>query len=74
MRRSILALLLSLLPLPALAEDIGSVGYRFKWLGPNDKIVVRSVRRSRRAGRHLLHVARAHRRHKRRHRAGRGSG
>ena len=24
----------------AWAEDIGSVGYRFKWLGPNDKIVV----------------------------------
>lgn len=22
------------------AETIGSVGYRFKWLGPNDKIVV----------------------------------
>ena len=40
MRRAWLALLLSLLALPALAEDIGSVGYRFKWLGPNDKIVV----------------------------------
>src|SRR5882757_637427 len=40
MRRSILTLLLSLLTLPAMAEDIGSVGYRFKWLGPNDKIVV----------------------------------
>ena len=40
MRRSILILLLSLLALPALAEDIGSVGYRFKWLGPNDKIVI----------------------------------
>jgi CreA protein len=40
MRRSILTLLLSLLALPALAEDIGSVGYRFKWLGPNDKIAV----------------------------------
>src|SRR5260370_38450211 len=39
MRRSILPLLLSLLTLPALAEEIGSVGYRFKWLGPNDKIV-----------------------------------
>src|SRR5882757_3207 len=42
MRRSILTLLLSLLTLPALAEDIGSVGYRFKWLGPNDKIVVQA--------------------------------
>lgn len=40
MRRSILILLLSLLALPAFAEDIGSVGYRFKWVGPNDKIVV----------------------------------
>ena len=25
---------------PLAAEEIGSVGYRFKWLGPNDKIVV----------------------------------
>jgi CreA protein len=40
MRRAWLAVFLSLLALPALAEDIGSVGYRFKWLGPNDKIVV----------------------------------
>jgi CreA protein len=39
MRRSILALLV-MLAAPAFAEDIGSVGYRFKWLGPNDKIVV----------------------------------
>src|ERR1700738_4684800 len=42
MRRSILTLLLSLLTLPALAEEIGSVGYRFKWLGPHDKIVVQA--------------------------------
>ncbi len=40
MRRLSLALLLSLLSLPALADEVGSVGYRFKWLGPNDKIVV----------------------------------
>ena len=44
MRRTILVTLLSLLALPAWApawaEDIGSVGYRFKWLGPNDKIVI----------------------------------
>ncbi len=40
MRRARLALFLSLLALPAFAEDIGSVGYRFKWLGPNDKIGV----------------------------------
>ncbi|HZX87533.1 MAG TPA: CreA family protein [Reyranella sp.] len=40
MRRTVLATLLSLLSLPALAEEIGSVGYRFKWLGPNDKIVI----------------------------------
>jgi CreA protein len=40
MRRALLTVLLSLIALPALAEEIGSVGYRFKWLGPNDKIVV----------------------------------
>lgn len=27
-------------PALALAEEIGSVGYRFRWLGPNDRIVV----------------------------------
>lgn len=25
---------------PAAAETIGAVGYKFKWIGPNDKIVV----------------------------------
>ena len=40
MRRIVLVSLLSLLSLPALGEEIGSVGYRFKWLGPNDKIVI----------------------------------
>jgi CreA protein len=44
MRRIVLVSLLSLLSLPAWtpagAEEIGSVGYRFKWLGPNDKIVI----------------------------------
>src|SRR5689334_24997408 len=40
MRRALIAALLALLALPAMAEEIGSVGYRFKWLGPNDKIVV----------------------------------
>jgi CreA protein len=39
MRRLLLVLAL-LLPLPVLAEDIGSVGYRFQWVGPNDKITV----------------------------------
>ena len=38
--RWFLAVVLSVLALPALAEEIGSVGYRFKWLGPNDKIVI----------------------------------
>ena len=43
--RSLLAVILSSLALPALvssaaAEEVGSVGYRFKWLGPNDKIVI----------------------------------
>jgi CreA protein len=44
MRRSILAVLLMLpilaLAVAASAEDIGSVGYRFQWVGPNDKITV----------------------------------
>jgi len=40
MSRAILALLALLLAFPAAAEEIGAVGYRFKWLGPNDKIVV----------------------------------
>jgi CreA protein len=44
MRRLILVLLLSSLSLPASlpagAEDIGSVNYRFKWLGPSDKIAI----------------------------------
>jgi len=40
MRRALVALVLVLMALPAAAEEIGSVGYRFKWLGPNDKIVV----------------------------------
>ena len=38
--RSLLVVVLSLLALPAFAQEVGSVGYRFKWLGPNDKIVV----------------------------------
>src|ERR1700722_7729359 len=45
MRHAFVSLLLAFVALPAFApsasaEDIGSVGYRFKWLGPNDKIVV----------------------------------
>jgi CreA protein len=40
MRRVLFAVLLSVLAVPALADEIGSVGYRFKWIGPNDKIVV----------------------------------
>src|SRR5512144_1667917 len=40
MSRPVVVALLLLLALPAWAEEIGSVGYRFKWLGPNDKIVV----------------------------------
>ncbi|MBI3197527.1 MAG: CreA family protein [Rhodospirillales bacterium] len=38
--RALLAALLLLFPSLAAAEQIGSVGYRFKWLGPNDKISV----------------------------------
>src|SRR5215467_8272792 len=40
MRRALIAALLAAVAVPASAEEIGSVGYRFKWLGPNDKIVV----------------------------------
>lgn len=40
MRRYLLAALLMLLPSLAFAEDIGSVGYRFKWIGPNDRIAI----------------------------------
>ncbi|TAJ42605.1 MAG: hypothetical protein EPO55_01400 [Reyranella sp.] len=40
MVRAVLASLALLLALPAMAEEIGSVSYRFKWLGPNDKIAV----------------------------------
>jgi CreA protein len=45
MSRALVSLLLVLFALPApflsaKAEEIGAVGYRFKWLGPNDKIVV----------------------------------
>lgn len=40
MLRAILALLALLPALPAAAEEIGSVGYRFQWLGPNDRIVI----------------------------------
>ncbi len=40
MIRAVLISLALLLALPAMAEEIGSVGYRFQWLGPNDKIVI----------------------------------
>jgi catabolite regulation protein CreA len=36
MRTLFAALLLLLMPSFVSAEEIGSVGYRFKWLGPND--------------------------------------
>jgi CreA protein len=35
-----LLLLTTMLPSFASAEEIGSVSYRFKWIGPNDKIVI----------------------------------
>jgi CreA protein len=43
MRRAILAALLAMLPAAAQAEDIGSVGYRFQWFGPNDKITIEAI-------------------------------
>lgn len=39
-RLALLALPLLLAAIPVPAEEIGAVGYRFKWVGPNDKIVV----------------------------------
>ncbi|MGD9885267.1 MAG: CreA family protein [Reyranella sp.] len=43
MRRAILALLLMLPAAAGKAEDIGSVGYRFQWFGPNDRIVIEAI-------------------------------
>ena len=43
MRRAILALLLMLPAAAGRAEDIGSVGYRFQWFGPNDKITIEAI-------------------------------
>lgn len=43
MRRAILAALLAILPAAAHAEDVGSVGYRFQWFGPNDKITIEAI-------------------------------
>ena len=41
MRRfALLAALFAVIAVPAAAETIGAVGYKFKWFGPNDKIVV----------------------------------
>jgi len=40
MRRVLACLLFCLFANGALADEIGSTNYRFKWLGPSDKIVV----------------------------------
>ncbi len=40
MRHLLACLLLVLFTLPAAAEEVGSANYRFKWLGPSDKIVI----------------------------------
>jgi CreA protein len=40
MRRLLLVVLKVSVAGPALAEDIGSASYRFKWIGPNDRIKV----------------------------------
>ncbi len=40
MRALFAALLLMSMPSLAFADEIGSVSYRFKWLGPNDKIAI----------------------------------
>ena len=43
MRRAVLAALLAMLPAAVHAEDVGSVGYRFQWFGPNDKITIEAI-------------------------------
>ena len=40
MRKTLLALILVALAAPIAAEEIGSVATKFKWMGPNDKIVI----------------------------------
>lgn len=40
MRRLFAAAILLLLPSLATADEIGTANYRFKWLGPDDKIVI----------------------------------
>ena len=40
MRKAVMYLGLGLLPLLAGAEEIGEVSTVFKWLGPNDKVVI----------------------------------
>lgn len=40
MRHLITTLMLASLSTAALAEEIGSVSTKFKWMGPNDKIVI----------------------------------
>jgi CreA protein len=40
MRRALACLLALFICGPAFADEIGSTNYRFKWLGPSDKIVV----------------------------------
>ncbi|NEX22247.1 protein CreA [Thiorhodococcus mannitoliphagus] len=40
MRRTLLAATLATLSVNLFAEEIGSVSTKFKWMGPNDKIVV----------------------------------
>ncbi|AFL74749.1 CreA family protein [Thiocystis violascens] len=40
MRKTLVALILVGLSAPTAAEQIGSVATKFKWMGPNDKIVI----------------------------------
>ncbi|MDI1284271.1 MAG: CreA family protein [Reyranella sp.] len=59
MIRAILISLALLLALPAMAEEIGSVSYRFKWIGPNDKIAIEAFDDPDVAG-VTCYIARAH--------------
>ena len=40
MRKTLVALIFAGLAAPSLADEIGSVATKFKWMGPNDKIVI----------------------------------
>ncbi len=40
MRKLLMAVMLCALVVPAVADEVGAVSTKFKWMGPNDKIVI----------------------------------